>query len=267
MQRILWLIYPIIATAITNLRFGVTNSTHMELARSTVTRMEFVTANITNKDDYMLLMFDEIVMARDEENGIRAHIDNLMTKQVQDNPLRVLEIGYGLGISANMIQEAGCASHTIIEANMNVMHSLIDWSVHTKNSSDCIVIPVFGFWEDTLGRLRSGSYDRIFYDPLPSIPTRSFLAHSRRLLAPGGRLGFTSATYYHDKVSGVWNHIQNTMLKSGWKAQELNSPVLVKGSVMADCGHLYTKPEPTPDYPYRDIIYIIPNVTKEIQVQ
>jgi len=71
----------------------------------------------------------------------------------------ILEIGFGLGISANYIQEEDILSHTIIEINDDIYEILLEWSKDKPN-----VIPIKGDWFELSDTLESDKYDGIFYD-------------------------------------------------------------------------------------------------------
>jgi protein-L-isoaspartate O-methyltransferase len=70
----------------------------------------------------------------------------------------VLEMGFGLGISANLINQIGCKSHTIIEAHPAIAEMARAWAV-TQSVSTLIVE---GYWQDVLPSL--GIYDTIFFE-------------------------------------------------------------------------------------------------------
>jgi len=245
---------------VSNTNFGHTNSSHMSLAHSDVSRHDFMKAKATQRDDYVLLMFDEIVMARDEEGGIEQYVNALIPEG--NNP-RLLEIGFGMGISADFIHKRGCASHTIIEANADVMKTLVDWRIKRAESSNCLVTPIFGFWEDAVSQLGANTYDGIMYDPHPSTATVPFLKEARRLLRFGGRVVFFLSVYDNRTVAATWRHTKRTLRKAGWHDDEIGKPKLFHGEVMADCGHKYTKPGPTEECPFRPLTYIIPDVKKK----
>jgi len=67
----------------------------------------------------------------------------------------VLEIGYGLGYSANQIKKHSIKSHTIIECDDTIYQDLIRWA-------DDKTIPVKGYWQKELSKL--GKFDCIFFD-------------------------------------------------------------------------------------------------------
>jgi hypothetical protein len=71
----------------------------------------------------------------------------------------VLEIGFGLGYSANKIQSFNINSHTIIENNPEVFEVLKNWVLKQKNKINII----FGDWQEILPNLKQ-KYDSIFFD-------------------------------------------------------------------------------------------------------
>lgn len=69
----------------------------------------------------------------------------------------ILEIGFGLGISAGYIQQQNIQSHTIVEVHDDMYQKLLEWSKDKPN-----VIPIKGDWFEIGDQL--GKYDGIFYD-------------------------------------------------------------------------------------------------------
>lgn len=96
----------------------------------------------------------------------------------------VLEIGYGMGISAGAIIRFGCRSYTVIEANREV----------ASKARRCGLGVIEGFWEDVVPALADESFDGIFFDvfPLRGADTdhRPMFAATSRLLRPGGVLTY-----------------------------------------------------------------------------
>ena len=74
----------------------------------------------------------------------------------------VLEIGFGIGVSANEIQAHGVRSHTIIECNDYVVDRFHKWREDYPESD---IKLVHGRWQDTLDDL--GDYDGIFFHTYP----------------------------------------------------------------------------------------------------
>lgn len=74
----------------------------------------------------------------------------------------ILEIGFGMGISATAIQAAGAARHVIVEANSQVGQAFERWrDQHARGAVEM----VFGRWQDVEASL--GTFDGIFFDTYP----------------------------------------------------------------------------------------------------
>lgn len=74
----------------------------------------------------------------------------------------VLEVGFGMGISATYIQEFGVKSYTIIEYNDEVFEFCKQWREKYPNQD---IRLIHGKWEDEIDKL--GQFDGIFYDTYP----------------------------------------------------------------------------------------------------
>ncbi|CAM9766743.1 unnamed protein product [Chrysoparadoxa australica] len=72
----------------------------------------------------------------------------------------VLEIGFGLGYSANAIQAKHPRSHTIIECAPAVLQRMDGWAANKKG-----VKVVAGYWQNELASLKT--FDAIFFDDFP----------------------------------------------------------------------------------------------------
>lgn len=110
---------------------------------------------------------------------------------------RVLEVGFGMGISAGYLQQEAIREHVILEANHEVFERLEEFA----RSAQTPVVALEGFWEDLTGGLASKSFDGILFDTYPLTPEDihanhfPFFAEAYRLLRPGGVL-----TYYSDEI-------------------------------------------------------------------
>ncbi|PYB81686.1 class I SAM-dependent methyltransferase [Pseudomonas soli] len=127
---------------------------------------------------------DEFVMHEWERPLIRRMVEDL--KLTSDD--RLLEIGFGMGISAGILQEFRPASHTICEPHPQVLAQAERWKSGRANVQ---LHP--GYWQ----RLDTGPqrYSVIFFDPYAddmgavddeNLRFLQFAAQS--LLADGGRL-------------------------------------------------------------------------------
>jgi guanidinoacetate N-methyltransferase len=74
----------------------------------------------------------------------------------------VLEVGFGMGISASAIQDIGVRSHTIIECHPDVQQRFKAWRAGYPDN-DIRLAP--GRWEEQLDNL--GQFDAILFDAYP----------------------------------------------------------------------------------------------------
>ena len=79
------------------------------------------------------------------------------TDYVAQNGGDILEIGFGMGISAGYIQSHSISSHTIVENHPDIISKAQEWAIGKPN-----VKIVTGSWYDVLDDLTK--YDGIFYD-------------------------------------------------------------------------------------------------------
>lgn len=111
---------------------------------------------------------------------------------------RVLELGFGLGISASYIQRNPPAEHVIIDMNREICEQARQFA----DAQSAKVTILEGFWQDVVPTLPSESFHGILFDTYPlsehevDVIFYPFLEHAYRLLAPGGVL-----TYYSDEAT------------------------------------------------------------------
>ena len=79
----------------------------------------------------------------------------------------ILEVGFGMGISAGFIQEQGVKSHTIIELPPQIAEKAREWAADKPN-----VTIIEGDWQEVLPNLKEGTvrtthkkFDGMFFDP------------------------------------------------------------------------------------------------------
>jgi guanidinoacetate N-methyltransferase len=125
----------------------------------------------------------------------------------------ILEIGYGMGISAGFIQTYEICEHLIIEMNRQVHERAVAFA----RSSPRKTRPLFGRWEDITPLLPSGSVTGILFDTYPLSEDEIHKNHFRffpeayRLLAPGGTL-----TYYSDEIEDFSTEHIEALRKAGF---------------------------------------------------
>jgi guanidinoacetate N-methyltransferase len=142
-------------------------------------------SNIVYQDDQLSIDGREVMQAW-EEPVMRA-----MARTITRDRGDVLEVGYGLGISARRILEFGCRSYTVLEPNQLVIERARRWA----EGQTIPIETVAGEWPNDAHRLKS--YDGIFYDPYPQTwherTDRYLLEQLRRLrehLRPRGVLTY-----------------------------------------------------------------------------
>lgn len=74
----------------------------------------------------------------------------------------ILEVGFGMGISASFIVEAGVRSYTVIECNDQVIAGFERWRLRYPNTE---IRLIRGRWQDVTAQL--AEYDGILFDTYP----------------------------------------------------------------------------------------------------
>ena len=111
----------------------------------------------------------------------------------------VLEVGFGMGISASAILRFGCQSYTVVEAHPDVASKARAWAA--KQNTPVRIIEAF--WEDVVESL-GPNYDGVLFDTYPLSDEEksknhfAFIPVAPALLRPGGVL-----TYYSDSTARI----------------------------------------------------------------
>eukprot|EP01064_Diplonema_japonicum_P002486 TRINITY_DN1157_c0_g1_i1.p1 TRINITY_DN1157_c0_g1~~TRINITY_DN1157_c0_g1_i1.p1 ORF type:complete len:249 (+),score=92.81 TRINITY_DN1157_c0_g1_i1:76-822(+) len=155
-----------------------------------------------------------------------------------ENGGKVLEVGFGMALSASAIQRNDIGEHVIIEASEAVFKRLESWAAQQKHK----VTPMFGLWQDVVKTLPSNSFDGIYYDTYPNNKESQhthqfeFLKEARRILKPGGILTYcnlTSLGVLRPEFSSegttdkeAWERLfletqKPHILKAGWEESEI----------------------------------------------
>ena len=125
------------------------------------------------------------VMMSWEDNIMKASAD-----YVCENGGDILEVGFGMGISADYIQANNINSHTIVENHPQIIERLKTWAQDKSN-----VIIIEGDWFDIKDSL--STYDGLFYDTFGDENVDNFKTVLPTLMKSGGK-----ATW--------WNNFTNT---------------------------------------------------------
>lgn len=139
-----------------------------------------------------------------------------MAKAVAAHGGNALEVGFGMGISASLIQEYGVSSHTIIESNPEVAENARKWR---NNYPDRDIVIVEGRWQDVISGL--GVFDAILFDTYPVneeeqenfyVNDTTFAAHffqaASEHLVRGGLF-----TYYSNEIDSLGREHQRRVLE------------------------------------------------------
>ena len=165
----------------------------------------------------------------------------VMARLISEKGGDILEIGFGRGISADMIQQHPIASHTMIECNDDVVGTFETWK---KKHSGKDIRLVHGLWQDTIDDL--GFFDGIFFHTYPlnedeymnyvhgSITfAEHFFKHASQHLKPGGAF-----TYFSNEINSLGREHQRRLLThfSSFTVEivPLNMPEDVKDAWWAD---------------------------------
>jgi len=92
----------------------------------------------------------------------------------------ILEIGFGMGISADHIQANDINSHTIVESHPQIIEKLKEWAQDKPN-----VIIIEGDWYDIKDSL--STYDGLFYDTWADENVNNFTTVLPTLMKSGGK--------------------------------------------------------------------------------
>ncbi|ALU91421.1 hypothetical protein Hrubri_4275 [Herbaspirillum rubrisubalbicans M1] len=107
------------------------------------------------KNDDYLVWQGQVVMSRSEEPYFRQLFERL-AKDLQ--PKRVLEIGFGLGISADLVQHyLRPVEHHIVEIDTGLYADLVQFASTRRG-----VVPCLGDWRRAS---LAPPFDLVFYDP------------------------------------------------------------------------------------------------------
>ena len=175
------------------------------------------------------IMSGDLTEGRENHDEVELVIDGQQVMQAWEHPYmaklaeiasagkgHVLEVGFGMGISASAIQDAGVASHTIIECHPDVQNRFAQWRDKYPDSD---VRLVEGKWQDRIDEL--GKFDAVLFDAYP-LNEREWSEHyvndvtyanhffetAARHLAPDGVF-----TYYSNEVDSMSRAHQRALLQ------------------------------------------------------
>ena len=154
---------------------------------------------VIEPDGRTLRLLGHPVMERWEEPYMAVLAEIAATRATQGGAARVLEVGFGLGLSAGYVSRHAPREHVVIECN----RAVADLARRFAATSPHPVSVLEGFWEDVVPTLPDGGFDGILFDTYPLSDDEvdsifhPFVPHAHRLLRPGGVF-----TYYSDEAHG-----------------------------------------------------------------
>ena len=163
----------------------------------------------------------EIVMAADETDYMQR-----LAEMAAFPGATVLEVGFGMGISAAALTAAGAAVHLVVEPNRGVFNSSLEHAVRV--ASRVAFSPVLGFWREVTPLLGDASFDGVLYDAFPAVASVEFLREARRVLRPGGVLTFYwslcddfGRALQYGRECEPWELARADLRDAGWSEEEL----------------------------------------------
>ena len=93
----------------------------------------------------------------------------------------ILEIGFGMSISAGYIQSHSITSHTIVENHPDIIPLALNWAAQRPNTT-----VITGSWYDNLDIL--STYDGVFYDTFGDEHSSYFSSSLTQLVKSGAKV-------------------------------------------------------------------------------
>jgi guanidinoacetate N-methyltransferase len=153
------------------------------------------------------------------EDWETGYMQQLATIATQNGGV-VLELGYGMGISATAVQSHAIDSHVVVECHPDVIKKCVTDNEEAFNSGRMHLFS--GFWQDVTPLMAPESFDGILFDTYPIKeeemigPHMYFFEEAHRLLKPGGVL-----TYYSDEASGFKAPHMERLVAAGFNEKDI----------------------------------------------
>jgi len=157
-----------------------------------------------------------IIEGQQVMQGWETPLMHAMAGQVAGGGGDILEIGFGMGISATHMLNLGLRSYTVLEANQNVAQAFTSLQQQFPSTETKLIL---GPWQETLPTL--GRYDGIFFDTYPANEEEyldyvigdvtyaaHFFPHAAAHLRPDGVF-----SYYSNEIDSLSRRHQRKLLE------------------------------------------------------
>lgn len=157
---------------------------------------------------------DYIKLSTDNDYSAVMHIGEIslmgkLSEIVTQNGGDILEIGFGLHLSADFIQSnPNVTSHTIIEIHPEIYNSALEWARDKPNTNI-----IFGDWIDILP-LPNKKFDGVLHDTHLDLNTPKFLDYVKDNCKMNTIVGFFEYTEFNDNLDGYRYKIPEEEYKS-----------------------------------------------------
>ncbi|MDO8452018.1 MAG: class I SAM-dependent methyltransferase [bacterium] len=135
----------------------------------------------------------------------------------------VLEVGFGMGISARFIQKGKISRHIIIEVNHEVAERARKFGKKAKHPVEVVE----GLWEEVIGRIPDKSLSGILFDTYPLTKAEIHRNHffffkiASRKLKQGGIF-----TYYSDEIDSYHKEHLRKLMDAGFRRKNIDGEIV-----------------------------------------
>lgn len=157
---------------------------------------------------------DYIKLSTDNDYSAVMHIGEIslmgkLSEIVTQNGGDILEIGFGMHLSADFIQSnPNVTSHTIIEIHPEIYNSALEWARDKPNTNI-----IFGDWIDILP-LPNKKFDGVLHDTHLDLNIPKFLDYVKDNCKMNTIVGFFEYTEFNDNLDGYRYKIPEEEYKS-----------------------------------------------------
>ncbi|MCC7160669.1 class I SAM-dependent methyltransferase [Candidatus Nomurabacteria bacterium] len=134
----------------------------------------------------------------------------------------VLELGYGMGISANFIQQHNIEKHIIIEVNKDIVKKAKIFAKKAPHKTEIL----YGLWEDMIKKIPDNSLSGILFDTYPLTEKELYQNHfnffpfAYKKLKKGGVF-----TYYSDEIKNYSKVHLKKLQEAGFKKENIKRKI------------------------------------------